>query len=184
MNLFEYLTVAISIVLSMSIVRSLENFGDVIDPKRRDPIHFTWFAVKASQPALMWWSIWGLHDRADWNYLAFLLCLAGPVFLFFQVTTLTTREPDAVEDWGRHFMDCRRRFFTANIALAASGPAMLLALGDASTAVLLLSGSVMDTVLSVIGIVSERRRVHAGLAALVVASFLVWTAALYEPLGG
>ncbi|MCR9096333.1 MAG: hypothetical protein NXI30_19070 [bacterium] len=181
MNLFEYLTVAVSIVLSMSIVRSLESFGDVVDPQRRDPIHVTWFALKASQPALMWWSIWGLHDQTAWNYAAFLLCLAGPIFLFFQVTTLTTREPDEVEDWGAHFMRCRRRFFSANIALAGSGPALVAVLGDTETARVLIGGVTLEIVVSVVGISTTNRRVHQVLAALIVTSFALWSVLLFEP---
>jgi hypothetical protein len=180
-SLFEYLTVAISIVLSMSIVRSLENVGDVLDPARRDRIHLVWFATKSFQPALLWWSIWGLHDQTSWNYLAFLLCLAGPIFLFFQITTLTTREPDAVADWGEHFMSCRRRFFGANLALAASGPALLLALRDPGAALYLVSGATPEIVISIVGMRSTSRRVHLMLAGLIVASFVLWTALLYQP---
>lgn len=116
MSLFEYLSVAISIVLSMSIVRSLEAVGDVIDPRRRDRLHLIWFLAKAFEPALVWWSIWALQDELNWTYPSFLLCLSGPVLLFFQITTLTTREPDEVADWGTHFMASRRRFFGGVVA--------------------------------------------------------------------
>lgn len=182
MNLFEYLTVAISIVLSMSIVRSLENFGDVNDPARRDRLHFTWFAVKASQPALLWWTIWGLHDLENWNYAAFLACLAAPVFLFFQITTLTTREPDEVQDWGAHFMACRTRFFAGAMAQALAGPILLVALGLFEQLPVILGGVAVDLVISIIGIRSESRRVHGALVTCVVFEFIVWTVLLYRPL--
>lgn len=181
MTLFEYLTVAISIVLSMSIVRSLEAVGDVIDPARRDPIHVTWFALKASQPALMWWSIWGLHDQPQWNYPAFLLCLAGPIFLFLQITTLVTREPDEVSDWREHFERCRRRFFLANLGLAGSGPLLLIALGDLAAARMLMGGVAIETTVSLVGLSTSNRRVHALLAVAVVVTFALWTALLFEP---
>ena len=183
MSLFEYLSVAISIVLSMSIVRSLEAVGDVLDPARRDRIHVIWFLVKAFEPALVWWTIWGLQDEANWTYPAFLLCLAGPVLLFFQITTLTTREPDEVADWGAHFMASRRRFFGGFIAGAASGPALVASFGHLDTAAYLLIVAAFDTALGVTGIVSTNRRVHLTLGVIVVVRVIFATVAIYEPIG-
>ncbi len=183
MTLFEYLTVAISIVLSMSIVRSLEAAGDVIDPKRRDRIHVMWFLAKAFQPALTWWSIWGLHAETAWTYLAFLLCLSGPIILFFQITTLATREPDDVPDWGAHFMNVRRRFFGAEIAGAATAPALIASFGDLETAQYLVQGAVLETALAIVGLSTTNRRIHLVLASIVVLRLLVITIIMYEPLG-
>lgn len=183
MSLFEYLTVAISIVLSMSIVRSLEAVGDVLDPPRRDRIHLVWFLVKAFEPALVWWTIWGLQDEPKWTYLSFLLCLAGPVILFFQITTLTTREPDEVADWGAHFMASRRRFFGGVIASAASAPALVASFGHQETAGVLLIVAAFDTALGVTGIATTNRRVHVALATIVVVRLLFATVAIYEPIG-
>ena len=184
MTLFEYVSVALSIVLSMSIVRSLESAGDVFDPARRDRIHVTWFLVKAFQPAITWWSIWGLSDETGWNYFAFLLCLSGPIALFFQITTLVTREPDDVPDWSAHFMARRRRFFGTEIAAAAIGPLLILSLGDPQTALFLSGTTVIDVTTSIIGIRSESRRVHAALAAFCVLRVAVATIFLYQPVAG
>ena len=183
MTLFEYLTVAISIVLSMSIVRALENVGDVVDPARRDRVHVIWFLAKGFSPALTWWSIWGLHDQTTWNYFAFLLCLTGPVVLFFQITTLTTREPDEVPDWGEHFMAVRRRFFGAEIAGAFVSPALIASLGDYRTMQFLLAGAVFEATLGVIGLSTENRRVHLALAIFVVLRLMVLTSFVYQPMG-
>ena len=182
MNLFEYITVAISIVLSMSIVRSLESLGDVMDPKRRDGIHMTWFLVRSFHPAIMWWSIWGLHDQEEWNFLAFLMCLLGPVFLFLQVTTLTTREPDEVKDWGSHFMAVRKRFFAASLGAAFSGPALVAALGDFDAALLLLGGVALESSIALVGIISDKRSVHIALATAAVLIVSLWTTLLFRPI--
>lgn len=183
MSLFEYLTVAISIVLSMSIVRSLEAVGDVLDPARRDRIHLIWFLVKAFEPALVWWSIWGLQDEASWTYPSFLLCLSGPVLLFFQITTLTTREPDDVADWGTHFMAARRRFFGGFIASSWTGPALVASFGHMDEAGMLLIVAAVDTAIGATGIASTNRRLHLALATLIVVRLLLATAAIYEPIG-
>ena len=183
MSLFEYLTVAISIVLSMSIVRSLEAVGDVLDPARRDRIHLIWFLVKAFEPALVWWSIWALQDEPNWTYPSFLLCLSGPVLLFFQITTLTTREPDDVPDWGTHFMASRRRFFGGFIAGSWSGPALVASFGHMNEAGMLLIVAAADTAIGATGIASTNRRLHFAVATLVVVRLLLATVAIYEPIG-
>ena len=180
MNLFEYLTVAISIVLSMSIVRSLESFGDVVDPLRRDAIHLGWFALKAFQPALLWWSIWVLNAQTGWNFLAFLCCLGGPICLFFQITTLTTRRPEEVPDWGAHFMARRKRFFGAHIVNEAMPPALLAALGH-DEAVTSLVGLAVGAVLATAGMATSDRRVHFALLAIAALGAMLGTIVLFEP---
>jgi hypothetical protein len=183
MALFEYITVAVSIVLSLSIVRSLEAFGDVLRPDRRYAVHTTWFALKAFQPALLWWSIWRLHDVETWNFVAFLLCLASPAFLFLQVNTLVGRHPETVEDWRKHFYANRARFFGANIGLAFVGPMLLLVLGSVDETVVLGIAMLFEISMSILAIRSTAHRVHVGVVSVTSFAFACWAILLFEPFG-
>ena len=129
MTLFEYISVAVSMVLALTVVRGLDAIGRVYSAERRYSVHVIWFSLKLFQPLVIWWSMWGLKGVTGWNFFAFVMVVAGPVMLYLQMATLVPRDLTTVSDWRGHFYRVRRRFFLANIALALTGPLQLLATG-------------------------------------------------------
>ncbi len=183
MTLFEYLTVAVSIVLSLSIVRGLDAAGDVLDAKRRYPVHAAWFLLKSFQPALIWWSIWGLHDETGWSFPAFLLCLAGPGLLYFQLTILVIRASAEISDWRAHFYEHRRRFFATAMASAITAPLLVLSLGDIPSAKVISVGTLAEINLATIGFRSDKPRTHKSLVTISAVGLAISTYLITQPLG-
>lgn len=169
-------------VLALTIVRGLDGVGYVYDHDRRYNVYAMWFSLKLFQPLLMWWSIWGLRDVQNWNFLAFVLGVGGPTFLYLQMSTLMPRMPGRVTDWRAHFFRVKRRFFLANIAVSLCGPLQLLSLGSPEYGAPLLIGAGGEIVLSVVALRSRSDRVHMAIACLVGLGFLVWSLLLYRPL--
>ncbi len=182
MTLFEYITVAVSMVLALTVVRGLDAIGRVYGAPNRYGVHVAWFSLKLFQPLLLWWSMWGLKSTANWNFLAFVLVVLGPTLLYLQMATLVPRDLSGVSNWRAHFYRVRRRFFMANIGLALTGPLQILAMGNLAQGVPLLLGASGEIILSLIAMRSRNHRVQAIVVALVATGFALLSLLLFRPL--
>ena len=63
MDIFEYLSVAISIVLAMGLATLLRALRDVLAPARRYWVHALWVLQVAFLHVQLWWAYWGLFIR-------------------------------------------------------------------------------------------------------------------------
>ena len=129
MTLFEYITVAISLVLALSVARTVDGLRSSLASGRRYWIHAAWVVVKLTNPMTFWWGIWRFRDSPAWDFPAFMLVLAWPVVLYLQVSSLVTRQPELVSDWRSHFYQQRKWFFGANLCLNLTTVVLSLALG-------------------------------------------------------
>lgn len=102
MTLFEYISVAVSIVLSFGVVRLLDGLRAAALPGRRYWPHFAWILTKLLNHALYWWGLWFAGDAASWNFAAFLWVLLFPGMLYLQSTALVTTSPGDVPSWRAH----------------------------------------------------------------------------------
>ncbi len=184
MTLFEYITVAISLVLALGIARTVDGLRSSVAKDRRYWVHASWIAIKLTNPMTFWWSIWRFRDVETWNIASFMLALAWPIVLYLQVAGRVTRQPELVTDWRAPFYDQRRWFFGANICLQfiAGGLAQLRGAG-AATGPFGIS-RVIFLALSIVGFATDNARIH-GLIVVGIAITLVlgnWVPA-FTPLG-
>lgn len=182
MTLFEYITVVVSMVLALTVVRGLDAIGRVYTSEYRYSIHVAWFSLKLFQPLLMWWSMWGLKGVTGWNFPAFVIVVAGPTFLYLQMATLVPRDLTMVSDWRGHFYKVRRRFFMTNIGLTLTGPLQLMATGNLASGWPLFIAAGGEIALSLIAMRSSNHRVQKLIVTLVASGFLVWSLLLFRPL--
>jgi hypothetical protein len=112
MTIFEYLTVAVSIVLSLGAVRLLDALPEALDRDRRYWIHAVWILNLLWLHAQFWWAFWSYHSEVSWTYPRFLLALAAPGLLYQLTIVLVSREARAVESWQSYFFKARVRFFS------------------------------------------------------------------------
>ena len=166
MTLFEYVTVAVSIVLALGVVRLLDGVRHALSPGRRYPTHFLWIATKLLNHALFWWALWAGRETVSWNFASFMWTLLFPATLYLQSTALVTTSPSAVSSWRDHFFAIRVWFFAINIflilhALLTSALLFGLPLLDPSRLPLALV-----LVVNVLGLVSKRERLHLLIAAV------------------
>ncbi len=72
MTLFEYVTVAVSLVLSLAVVRLLDGLRFAASRERGYPIHLLWVLTKLMNCALFWWGLWEARETLSWNFASFM----------------------------------------------------------------------------------------------------------------
>lgn len=85
MTQHEYVFVAISIILGLSITRLLGHVGGLVRAHKR--IRFHWATAVWAGTVLifilqMWWVGWELRDFPDWTIVDFLLLVLGTIFIY------------------------------------------------------------------------------------------------------
>ena len=163
MTLFEYISVAFSVVLSLSAAQLLSNIRPLLDPTRRDWIHGLWVVHLLVLHVVVWWSGWAFRD-VSWNLGSFSLALSVPALLFVAANALVPS--DRSGSLREHFLANRVQFFTARGVLVLSSYAFsFFFLGTPLLASVRLSG-VFILGICAVGIVSTSRRVQLGIAIL------------------
>ncbi len=113
MTLFEFLSVAVSIVMALSAGQLLSNLREVFDPSRRYWVHAMWVAHLLILHILTWWSLWAYRDIQSWNLVTFMVVLIPPGLLFVCTSALVPNSSSTVASWDAHFFEVRRWFFAA-----------------------------------------------------------------------
>ena len=177
MTLFEYLSVAVSIVLSLSAAQILANLRAVLDPDRRYWVHALWVIQALLVHVIYWWGFWAYRELESWNFafFAFVLLNPGLIFVCSNTLVLGVRGPDA--SWEQHFFSVRKWFFVMWGAMAVV--ATLRNWLVLSTPVLAPGRLPMLVVMIVcgVGLYSTDRRVHGAL--VIVSLFTVSVATAY-----
>jgi len=182
MTLFEYVTVAVSVVLSFGVVRLLDGLRSALAPDRRYWVHFLWIPTKLFNHALYWWGLWALREAVTWNLASFLWLLLFPGTLYLQATALVTTSPAEVRSWRDHFYEIRAWFFWINLFLilhtfVSSAVIVGVPLLHPSRIPLLLL-----FVLNVLGVVSPNPRLHALIASIaLLTQILGFGTVLFRP---
>lgn len=160
MTLFEYVTVAVSIVLSLGLVRLLDGLRLAVARARRYWVHALWVIIKLLNHILFWWALWNYREGVDWDLLSFAWVLLPPALLYLQATALVTRAPQEVPDWRAHFYEIRRWFFTINALLLIVTAAGSWLIGEVPLLHPLRAVQGVLFVASVGGVVSSSPRAH------------------------
>lgn len=171
MSHFEFITVAVSIVLGLSIARLLTALPHAWEHNKRYWVHGVWCLVMLSPHFGFWWSIWIYRDVEPWSYQAFVVVLLTPALLYMTVTILCSDDPSSVSCWRRYFFERRRLIFSLGLAVFMSIPLrQLVVLGESALdfgsqlpmSRLPAAGSFLA--LMVCGVISSNERLHAALA--------------------
>lgn len=184
MTLFEYISVAISIIVALAIAEGLRGLRSALDSRRRYGIHVTWIFIKLANPMFYWWAIWGYRDFPEyWNMGTFTYVLMMPSIMYLQLNSLVSNNPDQIEDWRKHFYSQRRWFFGLNTVLAVlAGFNFTNVFLPAPPIVLPIVAYTFIGVLSIAGFVSDNPRLHAVIAITVaVFSFVYYWIILFRP---
>jgi hypothetical protein len=182
MTIFEYLTVAVSIVLSLGAVRLLDALPAVLDRDRRYWIHAVWIFNILWLHAQFWWAFWSYHSGVSWTYPRFLLALAAPALLYQLTVVLVSSEARAVPSWRTYFFNTRSRFFSVlagwTVIVAAHN---IFLLGFPLVHPIRIAQGILLAI-CLVGATSAVPRVHAALA-LLFTSGLVYSLlyGFYQP---
>ena len=170
MTLFEYLSVAVSIVLSLSAAQILVNLQAVFDPARRYWVHVLWVVIALFVHLLVWWGFWAYRVVDSWNLATFSLVLLNPGILFVATSTLVLNTSTLHRSWEQHFFDIRRSFFVTFGMIAPGAVLRDSILLDTPVVAWGHLPDLLVTAFVIVGWRSANRRVQAilVLAALVV----------------
>ncbi len=109
MTIFEYLSVAVSIVLSLSATQLLLNVRSIFDSATRYWVHIVWVLILLSTHILTWWGLWAYRVVESWTLFTFSLLLVNPGILFVASSTLVNKPSH--QNWEEHFYSIRTSFF-------------------------------------------------------------------------
>ena len=176
MTLFEYISVAFSIVLSLGAASLLRELRSVFAPDRRYWVHATWVVAVLFLHAVAWWALWSFSAVESWTFLTFLLVLLQPGLLYL-LASLLVGDAASAESWREHFFRVRRWFFSVRaiyvaVIMIASWQVLGIPLLHPARAF-----GVSHIALSVLGIVAASERAQAVLVVLHV--LLILATALF-----
>ena len=113
MSIFEFLTVAVSIVLALGLSRLISSIPYVFDPQKRDWLHALLFVLLIVAHIVVWWRVWILNVVPSWNFLQFTILIGSPLSLYLAATALVSSAPDRISDWRSYFADRSNWVFAA-----------------------------------------------------------------------
>ena len=76
MSLFEYISVAVSLILSFGVAHLLARMYVVFERGKRYWVHSAWTVITLVVFIAYWWSFWNWNAVSSWNFGWFLLALA------------------------------------------------------------------------------------------------------------
>lgn len=121
MSIFEFLTVAISIVLALGLSLLISSIPHVFDPKKRDWLHSLFFVLLVFSHIVVWWRVWMLNSVSSWNIVQFTILIGSPLSLYLAATALVSSTPHQISDWRAHFSERGQWVFAALAATILFG---------------------------------------------------------------
>ncbi len=112
MTQFEFISVAVSIVLALSVARLLTAVPHLLATGRRYWVHGLWAAVLLPMHLGFWWNMWAYRQVDAWTFRGFAAVMLTPALLFLTVTILVSDSPGTVESWRERFYSRHRIFFS------------------------------------------------------------------------
>jgi len=112
LTLFEFISVAYSLVLSFAMVRLLGGASDAFAPGRRYWLHCAWLCLQVLGVLTAWWTFWS-YRTLEWNVFRFLAIIASPGLVYLQASALIPPDPSSVDCWKDHYFRTRHLMFGA-----------------------------------------------------------------------
>ena len=163
MTLFEYITIAVSLVYSFTVMRLVSGLPHAT---RRGRIY--WVHLLLLLGFLLWvvnafWAAWSYRD-AEWAYLRYILALASPAAQYYVAVVFVPDEPAEVTSWRDHYFSVRRRLWIAfgvAAVLVQLNSTMLAGMPVNHPAAL---GTLGNLAAAIVGFGFKDARVHGALA--------------------
>lgn len=175
MTLFEYLTVAISIVLGFSLTHLLANARNVFASGRRDWINSTFYLLLLISHPQMWWAFWDLQFYDKWNFLSFIFILLGPALLYMASTSLVPAGKASDIAWGNHFSEARYWVYGLFVAYALWGVLIVYWLFETPLLHPYRLLQIALLVPAIVGLLTRSRRVDGAIVLFMITAFVIGT---------
>jgi hypothetical protein len=113
MSIFEFLTVAISIILALGLSLLISSIPHVFSPTKRDWLHASVFVFLTFAHIVVWWRVWLLNSVTNWNIIQFMILIGSPLSLYLAATAIVSNRPDQIDDWRSYFSERGQWAFAA-----------------------------------------------------------------------
>ena len=161
MSQFEFISVAVSLVLALGVTRLLEGLPILAQSKNRCWVHWFWCVQIGTNFAMTWWIFWNYREVDNWNLLKFLLVLVYPAMSFVVAAILIPKDAKSNTDWHDYFYKIRPTLFgTLGFAMAAQAIVVTVVTGANifSQATYLITAFV---IIYLIGFYTKNPKAHA-----------------------
>lgn len=115
MTLFEYLSIATSLLLSFSLARALSNVAPIFQSQNRYWVHSLWVVVHLMAHLTLFWMIWINHIVVEWTLVHFVLVLIPPTCLLIGASLLVPSGP--VSSYQAHFDAIKVPFYVLTLIM-------------------------------------------------------------------
>ena len=175
MTLFEYIAIAFSMMLSITVLRALSVVPYAVQAGKRYWVYLIWLFTTLMGVILLFWTYWWYRDL-EWNIVSFLLVLASPAVLYVYVSILVPENAADVTSWREYFYSVRVRFFLTGLTWVIVTFAAGFVFPIPSTEVFF---GIALVLMNVIGAVSSKPGVQAVLVLIPPVMFPIFTWLLY-----
>ncbi len=113
MTTFEYLSVFISIVIGLGVIRLLGGIATLLDRQESKPywVHSVWIGLHVVMLPWFWWFQFDWRQETEWTFPVFFFVIVFAMLYYLAVAVLVpTREAD-FKDLDAYFYKIRPRFF-------------------------------------------------------------------------
>lgn len=104
MTVFEFLSVAVSIVMALTFGKLIAATPHVFARRARDPVHSGFFMINSFIVLMIWWFVWDLNTKASWTFSEFLIMMGAPASLYLAAHILVSDMPGSIASWKEHFL--------------------------------------------------------------------------------
>jgi len=115
MDEFSYLSVLITIILGLGITRLMTGLGWLIVSRENVRLYsptLAWIGLLLIFHILTWWTMFGLRNYREWNFLAFLIVLLQPIVLYLLAALILSNLTDLKTNY-----DANARWFFSLLVL-------------------------------------------------------------------
>ena len=183
MTVFEYLSVAVSIVLALGIGHVLGGLSMLARRWRYVSlywVHLVWTVLILVLHVQIWWAYWDFSGDRSWNLARFAAMLAVPGMLYFLAHMIVPEStPENRLDLRAYFGEIRVPFF---LALAVLWAYLIVWRAVAFGDPLFLPRRGPQAVLLLLALAGAAREGPRWLAGVTVASAAVWAVLLWHRL--
>ncbi|MEM7218668.1 MAG: hypothetical protein AAF515_09905 [Pseudomonadota bacterium] len=174
MSLFEYLAIAFSIIISMSVIRVISGLPHVLHRGRRYWVHAAFVGIQLMMTIVVFWNYWNFATYTDWTLPKFILILASPALIYLNACTLVPERAENIESWRDYYFSVHRRYFLGLAAWLFAVAANTVVFLDMPIAAPGRIAQLMALLGCLAGAYYSSSKLHATLAAFMTGLMLFW----------
>jgi len=181
MDEFSYLSVLITIILGLGITQLMTGLGWLIVSRESVRLYWptvAWVGLLLIFHILTWWTMFGLRNYREWNFLAFLIVLLQPIVLYLLAALILSN----LTDLKANYYANARWFFSLLVLLFCVSLLKDLALFGRFPEKTNLAAHVIFMVLGTAAIGTQREWYHKLLVPMSVVLIGAYIAALFARL--